>query len=103
MTTQFDAASWQAASERTDKAREAWEQDTHSAMQAKPVTGDDGSPVDAVAKAQTTALHLKWYDLIGSAGVRLGSDASKMMATARNYSSTEAQAVDASKRFWEAT
>lgn len=100
MNNKFDATAWREGARLTDVAREAWESRCFAATQTQPVTGDGSIPLDAYLTTVTSELRQSWYDLIGNAGIALGSDASKMNATAQNYSATEAQAVEANARFW---
>ena len=101
MTNQFDPTLWSKGSQLMDTAREKWESSTFAATQAQPVSGDASVPLDVTLKEATAALRLAWYDQIGAVGVRMGSDSSKMSATAQNYATTEEQAVAANERFWE--
>lgn len=101
MTNIFDGPSWIKAGQRMDEIRESWESDTFPAAQSDPVSNTGDTFVDATVHRFTSQLQLDWYDLIGNLGVALGSDASKMLATGRNYSATEDQAVQANQRFWE--
>lgn len=99
MTT-FDGPSWIKSGESMDQIREIWQDRTHETSQSVPVTGNDRCDVDAAVRKGTTDFGLRWHDLIGEVGVRLGSDASKMNATGENYSSTEEQSSEAILRFW---
>lgn len=101
MTNRFDADAWNRGADLTNATREDWETQTFAAAQASAVTGNDSIELDRVVGEETEAFRLKWYDLIGNLGARLGSDYSKMKATADNYSQTEEDAVAANSRFWE--
>ena len=101
MTNQFDPTAWNTGADLLDAAREAWETSSFQAAQSQPVSGNGSVPVDALLSKKTAELKLKWYDLIGEVGVAMGSDVSKMRATAANYAASEEQAVAANERFWE--
>lgn len=103
MTNRFDADSWSKGAELVDGIRETWETQTFAASQAAAVTGDASISVDQAIMQAGEEFRIKWYDLIGNLGARLGSDHSKMKATADNYSGTEAEATSANQRFWGET
>lgn len=100
MTNRFDADAWFKGAELTNATREEWETQTFAAAQAPEVTGNGSISLDRVIVEETEAFRLKWYDLIGNLGARLGSDYSKMLSTAENYSQTEDDAIAANSRFW---
>lgn len=100
MTNKFDSASWSRGSEMITAARDSWEAGTFDAVNSSPVAGARGGPVEESVETHTSDLHLKWFNLIGNVSAALNSDASKMEATAQNYSATEDQSVEANERFW---
>ncbi len=100
MTNTFDPVAWRSGADLIDQARESWETRTFAAQRAPAVSGNGSIPLDAELNRATEAKRLEWFDLIGNLGARLGSDHSKMRATAENYARTEDEAVEANARFW---
>lgn len=107
MTNKFNGAVWKKAADMQDATREAWETSTFATHQTAPhhtapEMPSSNSRIDAVIAHRVPVIATQWYDMIGTAAIRLGSDASKMRATGELYSATEDQAIEANVRFWGA-
>ena len=98
MTT-FDPQSWRDSASQLDEASQDFQAAADPALTA-PQTAGGLSSVDSALGSHVNPLTKEWYFLIGGASIKLGSDASKMRATAANYSATEDNNTDLASRYW---
>jgi hypothetical protein len=97
--TLFSPQSWRDSASRLDRASQDFQAASDPALTPPGVSGGP-SPVDASLRSRTEPLTKEWYFLIGGASIKLGSDASKMRATAANYAETEENNTALATRYW---
>lgn len=98
--TKFDPASWTTAAGQVDDVSQEFQRACDPALDPPTLPWLTLSPIDRQLKAKLDPVATKWYHLIGGASAKMGSDASKMRATAKNYGRVEDTNEEIAGRYW---